>query len=162
MCGDGVMDGYPWVLSFAHEQRRPRGLRSAMIVWRGVAREGLQESKLPAGMQSEHEGPDAQVRGAECVVMAGDPKQLPPTLTSDGALDAQLDRTLFDRLQDTGQPLPLLNSMPGTPATALVACAKAVGLTTSRILLGCLQGPDEAPAASAGRGCLQHGDWGMG
>ncbi len=43
-----------------------------------------------------------QVRGAECVVMAGDPKQLPPTLQSDGALDAQLDRTLFDRLQDSG------------------------------------------------------------
>ena len=34
--------------------------------------------------------------------MAGDPKQLPPTLVSDGALDAQLDRTLFDRLQDSG------------------------------------------------------------
>lgn len=34
--------------------------------------------------------------------MAGDPKQLPPTLQSDGALDAQLDRTLFDRLQETG------------------------------------------------------------
>ena len=66
---------------------------------------GCKVPHCPAGMQSEHEGPDAQVRGAECVVMAGDPKQLPPTLTSDGALDAQLDRTLFDRLQDTGQPL---------------------------------------------------------
>jgi regulator of nonsense transcripts 1 len=43
-----------------------------------------------------------QVRGAECVVMAGDPKQLPPTLISEGALDAQLDRTLFERLQDVG------------------------------------------------------------
>ena len=116
---------------------------------------------MPAEMQSEHEGPDAQVRGAECVVMAGDPKQLPPTLTSDGALDAQLDRTLFDRLQDTGQPLALLNSMPGIPAIALVACAKALGLTTSCILLGRLQDPDEAPAASAWQGCLQHGDWGM-
>ncbi|EIE21783.1 P-loop containing nucleoside triphosphate hydrolase protein, partial [Coccomyxa subellipsoidea C-169] len=42
------------------------------------------------------------VRGAECVVMAGDPKQLPPTLQSQGALDAQLDRTLFDRLQESG------------------------------------------------------------
>ncbi len=45
-----------------------------------------------------------QVRGAECVVMAGDPRQLPPTLQSDAALDAQLDRTLFDRLQDVGTP----------------------------------------------------------
>lgn len=43
-----------------------------------------------------------QVRGAECVVMAGDPQQLPPTLQSDGALDAQFDRTLFDRLQEVG------------------------------------------------------------
>lgn len=45
----------------------------------------------------------SQVRGAECVVMAGDPKQLPPTLMSDGALDARMDRTLFDRLQDCGE-----------------------------------------------------------
>ena len=44
----------------------------------------------------------AQVRGAECVVMAGDPRQLPPTLQSEAALDAQLDRTLFDRAQDCG------------------------------------------------------------
>jgi superfamily I DNA and/or RNA helicase len=35
--------------------------------------------------------------------MAGDPKQLPPTLMSDGALDARMDRTLFDRLQDCGE-----------------------------------------------------------
>ncbi|BDA47014.1 probable regulator of nonsense transcripts 1 homolog at C-terminar half [Coccomyxa sp. Obi] len=49
------------------------------------------------------------VRGAECVVMAGDPKQLPPTLQSDGALDAQLDRTLFDRLQDSGLAPVLLD-----------------------------------------------------
>ena len=49
-----------------------------------------------------------QVRGAECVVMAGDPKQLPPTLMSDGALDAQMDRTLFDRLQEIGAPFSVL------------------------------------------------------
>ena len=53
-----------------------------------------------------------QVRGAECVVMAGDPKQLPPTLVSDGALDAQLDRTLFDRLQDSGAPSPRPHPKP--------------------------------------------------
>lgn len=35
--------------------------------------------------------------------MAGDPKQLPPTLVSEGALDANLDRTLFERLQDVGE-----------------------------------------------------------
>ncbi len=51
-----------------------------------------------------------QVRGAECVVMAGDPKQLPPTLQSQGALDAQLDRTLFDRLQDSGVRPPWVPS----------------------------------------------------
>ena len=48
------------------------------------------------------------MRGAECVVMAGDPKQLPPTLMSDGALDAQMDRTLFDRLQVSGEPFSVL------------------------------------------------------
>ena len=93
--------------------------------------------------------------------MAGDPKQLPPTLTSDGALDAQLDRTLFDRLQDTGQPLALLKSMPGIPEMASIACGKALGSAASRILLGRLQGPDEAPAGASGQGGLQHGDWSM-
>lgn len=44
----------------------------------------------------------AQVRGAECVVLAGDPKQLPPTVISEAAYDCQLDRTLFDRICDTG------------------------------------------------------------
>ena len=55
MCGDEVMDEHPWELSFAHGQQHPRGLRSAMNVWSGVAREGLQASTLPAEMQSEHE-----------------------------------------------------------------------------------------------------------
>lgn len=63
--------------------------------WRGVQKVVFAGVKM-AALTNE------QVRGAECVVMAGDPKQLPPTLHSDGALDAQLDRTLFDRLQDSG------------------------------------------------------------
>lgn len=42
------------------------------------------------------------IRGAECVVMAGDPKQLPPTVISQGALECGLDSTLFDRLNRAG------------------------------------------------------------
>ena len=40
-----------------------------------------------------------QVRGAECVVIAGDPQQLPPTVSAPQAVAAQLDRTVFERLQ---------------------------------------------------------------
>ena len=47
---------------------------------------------------------DVQVKGAECVVMAGDPSQLPPTVlsppTSEAALDLQY--TLYARLADAG------------------------------------------------------------
>ncbi len=42
------------------------------------------------------------MRGAECVVLAGDPKQLPPTVMSDVALKCLLDHTLFDRICDSG------------------------------------------------------------
>ncbi len=44
------------------------------------------------------------IRGAECVVLAGDPKQLPPTVISQGALECSLDQTLFQRLQTAGPP----------------------------------------------------------
>lgn len=48
------------------------------------------------------------VRGAESVVMAGDPKQLPPTVISRGAEKAGLQVTVFDRLQRSGiEPLLL-------------------------------------------------------
>lgn len=40
-----------------------------------------------------------QMRGAECVVMAGDPQQLPPTVVSKVALECDLHHTTFDRLQ---------------------------------------------------------------
>ena len=85
--------------------------------------------------------------------MAGDPKQLPPTLMSDGALDAQMDRTLFDRLQDTGNSPAPLNSAPGIPAMACIARGRALGAPIICILLGRLQHPGEAPAASAVQGC---------
>ena len=54
-----------------------------------------------------------QVRGAECVVLAGDPKQLPPTVTSQKAiLEHGLDRTLFDRICDLGEPpVPLITAV---------------------------------------------------
>jgi len=48
-------------------------------------------------------------RGAQCVVMAGDPRQLPPTVVSQQAIaDFMLDVTLFDRISNNGvQPLLL-------------------------------------------------------
>lgn len=43
------------------------------------------------------------MRGAESVVMAGDPCQLPPTVISRGAEEAGLQVTLFDRLCRLGE-----------------------------------------------------------
>ena len=42
------------------------------------------------------------VRGAESVVMAGDPQQLPPTVISMAAAEMGLQTTLFERLQTLG------------------------------------------------------------
>lgn len=43
------------------------------------------------------------MRGAECVILAGDPLQLPPTVLSlEAATDLRLDQTLFERLQGCG------------------------------------------------------------
>ncbi|KAK9807686.1 hypothetical protein WJX72_006138 [[Myrmecia] bisecta] len=50
------------------------------------------------------------VQGAECVVLAGDPNQLPPTVISQKALKMGLDRTLFDRLLDMGISANLLDT----------------------------------------------------
>ncbi|KAL0035694.1 hypothetical protein WJX79_008965 [Trebouxia sp. C0005] len=50
------------------------------------------------------------VRGAESVVMAGDPKQLPPTVISRGAEMAGLQVTVFDRLQRSGMEPLLLDT----------------------------------------------------
>lgn len=47
-----------------------------------------------------------QVRGAECVVVAGDPLQLPPTVLSQrAASEFRLDQTLFDRMLGCGAGL---------------------------------------------------------
>ena len=43
------------------------------------------------------------IRGAESVIIAGDPKQLPPTVISQGAVNLGLQVTLFDRLQAAGK-----------------------------------------------------------
>ena len=43
------------------------------------------------------------MRGAESVVMAGDPRQLPPTVISMGAENAGLQVTLFEKLQRSGE-----------------------------------------------------------
>ena len=50
------------------------------------------------------------VRGAECVVLAGDPRQLPPTVTTPAAKAAGLDQTLFERLQRAGLVTHLLDT----------------------------------------------------
>ncbi len=44
-----------------------------------------------------------QMRGAESVVLAGDPKQLPPTVLSMEAAQQGLTTTLLDRLQAAGK-----------------------------------------------------------
>ena len=48
---------------------------------------------------------DVQVKGAECVVMAGDPCQLPPTVLSPPTSEAahELQYTLYARLADAGE-----------------------------------------------------------
>jgi len=51
------------------------------------------------------------VRGAESVVMAGDPKQLPPTVISRGAEKAGLQVTVFDRLQRSGVLQTIITTM---------------------------------------------------
>ena len=66
-----------------------------------------------------------QVRGAECVIIAGDPQQLPPTVSAPQAVAAQLDRTVFERLQAFA-PLPhparLSCFGPAAHAGSLVLC----------------------------------------
>eukprot|EP00963_Diacronema_lutheri_P011733 scaffold1440_cov332-Pavlova_lutheri.AAC.33 len=49
-------------------------------------------------------------KGAECVVMAGDPRQLPPTVTSQAALEAGLGETLFEKIQRIGLEPHLLDT----------------------------------------------------
>lgn len=44
------------------------------------------------------------VKGAECLVCAGDPQQLPPTVLSAQGVEAGLTITLFDRLVERGMP----------------------------------------------------------
>lgn len=51
----------------------------------------------------------ALVKGAECVIMAGDHKQLPPTVISRKAVELGMDVPLFARLQRGGVPALLLN-----------------------------------------------------
>lgn len=49
------------------------------------------------------------VKGVECCVMAGDPQQLPPTVTSKIALNMGLGQTLFARLAKRGLAMELLD-----------------------------------------------------
>lgn len=50
------------------------------------------------------------MKGAECVVMAGDHKQLPPLVLSKEGLANHLDVPLFRRLQEKGMPALLLDT----------------------------------------------------
>lgn len=52
----------------------------------------------------------ALTKGAECVVMAGDHAQLPPTVVSRIAIDNGLDVSLFARLQNSRLPGLVLNT----------------------------------------------------
>jgi hypothetical protein len=52
----------------------------------------------------------ALTKGAECVVMAGDHAQLPPTVVSRVAIKNGLDVSLFARLQNNGLPGLILNT----------------------------------------------------
>jgi hypothetical protein len=52
----------------------------------------------------------ALTKGAECVVMAGDHAQLPPTVVSRTAMQNGLDVSLFARLQTDGLPGLVLNT----------------------------------------------------
>ena len=57
----------------------------------------------------------SQVKGAECVVLAGDPLQLPPTVLSRRAgTEFGLTTTLFERSQGHGES----NCLSGSPKTA--------------------------------------------
>lgn len=61
-------------------------------------------------------------RGAQCVVMAGDPKQLPPTIVSPQAFDFALDVTLFDRISENGVMPLLLDTQVGSWGVRGAAC----------------------------------------
>ena len=50
------------------------------------------------------------MKDTECIVMAGDHKQLPPLVLSKEALENKLDVPLFRRLQDNGMPTLLLDT----------------------------------------------------
>ena len=57
-------------------------------------------------------GGAAQVKGIECCVMAGDPKQLPPTVRSTRAAGMGLGDTLFARLAESAPARRPLRKAP--------------------------------------------------
>ncbi|GLC68768.1 hypothetical protein PLESTF_000734600 [Pleodorina starrii] len=78
--GDSILDGRPWRCVVVDE-----------------ASQATEPSVLVA-----------LTRGSAFVVMAGDPRQLPPTVLSEEALQHGLDVTLFERVAGAGGVLPLL------------------------------------------------------
>ena len=95
------------------EESRRAALRSAEVVVatcsasgdRVVAESGLVFPLVVVDEAAQVPEPQCWiplVQGAQSVVLAGDPRQLPPTVLSQGALEAGLDYTLFDRVADAG------------------------------------------------------------
>jgi superfamily I DNA and/or RNA helicase len=77
------------------------------------------------------------LKGAECCILAGDPKQLPPTVTSEKAAAAGLSQTLFSRLEaETDIPVFLLDRQyrmhPGINAFPSKRCARGYILESAR------------------------------
>jgi hypothetical protein len=61
-----------------------------------------------AGQASEAAALQPLVFGAKRVVLVGDPQQLPATVLSEAAREVELERSLFERLQQQGCPVNVL------------------------------------------------------
>ncbi|KAL4419979.1 hypothetical protein ABPG75_007077 [Micractinium tetrahymenae] len=62
-----------------------------------------------AGQASEVAALQPLVFGAKRVVLVGDPQQLPATILSELAKQVQMERSLFERLQQQGAPVKMLS-----------------------------------------------------
>lgn len=84
------------------------GAQVVVATCAGSAERRLQDMTFPvvlvdeAGQATEPSTLVPITRGASCVVLAGDHKQLPPTVVSRQAIAQHLDVTLFERVQAAG------------------------------------------------------------
>ncbi len=85
-----------------------KGAQVVVATCAGSAERRLQDITFPmvlvdeAGQATEPSTLVPITRGASCVVLAGDHKQLPPTVVSQQAIEQHLDITLFERVQAAG------------------------------------------------------------